>query len=154
MTGVISSLEVHPDRMLAVLLDGFSQATDLAEFVMESSAIDYRTAYLIVGRAVRAASRRGLRGVDLTGEMLDAAAVEQTGRQLGLTRRDLSSVLDPRAIVQTRVAPGGAAPAVVRDMAARCRLDAKAMTDRARVRIATMAQAEAALVAQAEEVAG
>ena len=81
MTGVVSSLEVHPDRMLAVLRDGFSQATDLAEYVMESCAVDYRTAYFIVGRAVRAASRRGQRGVDLTGEMLDEAAVEQTGRR-------------------------------------------------------------------------
>jgi argininosuccinate lyase len=154
MTGVVSSLQVHPDRMLEVLLDGFSQATDLAEYVMESCGVDYRTAYLIVGRAVRAASRRGLRGVDLTGEMLDAAAVEQTGRLLGLASHNLSPVLDPRAIVQTRVAPGGAAPVVVRDMAARCRVDAQAMAEQGRARIAVMAEAEAALVAAAEEVAG
>jgi argininosuccinate lyase len=153
MTGVVSSLEVHPDRMLAVLRDGFSQATDLAEYVMESCAVDYRTAYFIVGRAVRAASRRGQRGVDLTGEMLDEAAVEQTGRPLSLTGHDLSAVLDPRAIVRTRVAPGGAAPAVVHDMAARCITEAQAMVDRARTRIAVMADAEAALVERAEEVA-
>ncbi len=120
---------------------------------MESCAVDYRTAYFIVGRAVRAASRRGLRGVDLTGEMLDEAAVEQTGRPLSLTGHDLSAVLDPRAIVRTRVAPGGAAPAVVHDMAARCITEAQAMVDRARTRIAVMADAEAALVERAEEVA-
>jgi len=154
MTGVVSTLEVHPERMWAVLLDGFSQATDLAEYVMEACELDYRTAYHIVGRAVRTASRRSLRGVDLTGEMLDAAAVEQTGHPLGLAGRDLSTVLDPRAIVQTRVAPGGAAPAVVRDMAARCLQEAQAVAERARGRAAAMAAAEAALVARAEEVAG
>jgi argininosuccinate lyase len=153
MTGVVSSLEVHAERMSAVLLDGFSQATDLAEYVMESCRVDYRTAYLIVGRAVRTASRSGLRGVDLTGEMLDAAAVEQTGGKLGLTGHDLSTMLDPREIVQTRIASGGAAPVVVRDMAARCLLEAQSMIDRARARTAVIGEAEAALVAQAQEVA-
>jgi argininosuccinate lyase len=154
MIGVVSTLEVHPERMWTALLGGFSQATDLAEYVMETCHVDYRTAYLVVGRAVRAASRRGLRGVDLTGEMLEAAAMEQTGHALGLTACDLSTVLDPRAIVQTRVASGGAAPAVVRDMASRCRLDAQTVTERAASRTAAIARAEAELVARAEEVAG
>jgi argininosuccinate lyase len=115
--------------------------------------VDYRTAYLVVGRAVRAASAQGLRGVDLTGELLDAAAVEQIGRPLGLAGSDLSSVVDPRAVVQTRVAPGGAAPAVVRDMAERCRQEALAMTDRTKALAAAFSEAEFALIRQAEEVA-
>ncbi len=154
MTGVTSSLDVHAERMWAVLVDGFSQATDLAEYVMEACAIDYRSAYLVVGRAVRTASGRGLRGVDLTGELLDEAAVEQLGRPLGLAGHDLASVLDPRSIVRTRVAPGGAAPAVVRDMATRCRQDAETLVERARTRSDAMTAAESELVAQAEEVAG
>jgi argininosuccinate lyase len=153
MAGVISSLEVHPDRMWEALLGGFSQATDLAEHVMLTCNVDYRTAYLVVGRAVRAASARGLRGVDLTGELLDAAAVEQIGRPLGLAGSDLSSVVDPRAVVQTRVAPGGAAPAVVRDMAERCRQEALAMADRTKALAAAFSDTEFALIRQAEEVA-
>lgn len=153
MAGVISSLEVHQERMWEALLGGFSQATDLAEHVMLTCNVDYRTAYLVVGRAVRAASARGLRGVDLTGELLDAAAVEQIGRPLGLAGSDLSSVVDPRAVVQTRVAPGGAAPAVVRDMAERCRQEALAMTDRTKALAAAFSEAEFALIRQAEEVA-
>ena len=153
MSGVVATLEVHPERMWEVLVAGFSQATDLAEHVMETCDVDYRTAYLIVGRAVRSAGRQGLRGVDLTGELLDAAATEQLGRPLGLTGRDLSTVLDPRAIVQTRVAPGGAAPDVVRDMAARCRTDATGLIDLAEVALTAIAGAETALLRQAEEVA-
>jgi argininosuccinate lyase len=94
-----------------------------------------------------------MRGVDLTGELLDAAAVEQIGRPLGLAGSDLSSVVDPRAIVETRVAPGGAAPAVVRDMAGRCRLEALAMADRTRALAAAFSDTEIALIRQAEEVA-
>ena len=46
--------------------------------------------------------------MDLTGDMLDRAAEATIGRPLGLAGRDLSEVLDPRAIVLTRTAPGGA----------------------------------------------
>ncbi|MBV9281780.1 MAG: argininosuccinate lyase, partial [Chloroflexi bacterium] len=132
MAGVMRTLHVNPERMWESLLSGFSQATDLAEFVMQTCGLDYRTAYRIVGATVQAASRRGLRGVDLTGAMLDAAAGELVGRPLGLASRDLSAVLDPRAIVQTRVLPGGAAPEVVRSMAASCAESARAVAADAR----------------------
>jgi argininosuccinate lyase len=125
MRGVVATLRVKPERMWESLLAGFSQATDLAEFVMQSCGVDYRSAYSIVGTAVRQASRQGQRGVDVTGEMLDEAARGQLGHALGLAGRDLSEVLDPRAIVLTRGLPGGAAPAVVRSMAAECRSDAQ-----------------------------
>ena len=39
--------------MWASLESGFSQATDLAEFVMQTCGVDYRTAYVVVGAAVR-----------------------------------------------------------------------------------------------------
>jgi argininosuccinate lyase len=107
------------------LLAGFSQATDLAELVMQVCDLDYRSAYQVVGTAVRQANRRGLRGVDLTADMLDEAAQEQLGYRLGLVGTDLSDVLDPRSIVLTRVLPGGAAPHVVRRMAAECHAGAR-----------------------------
>ncbi|HLI56789.1 MAG TPA: argininosuccinate lyase, partial [Actinomycetota bacterium] len=66
MAGVVETLVVHPDRMRASLEAGFSQATDLAEFVMQACGVDYRTAYVVVGAAVQQAARAGLRGVDLT----------------------------------------------------------------------------------------
>src|SRR5579875_3714581 len=131
MRGVVATLQVNRERMWEALLQGFSQATDLAEYVMQTCDLDYRSAYLLVGSAIREASRRGLRGVDVTGEMLDQAAREQLGVTLGLAGRDLSQVLDPGAIVRTRRLPGGAAPEVVRGMAARCRDDAQAARERA-----------------------
>jgi argininosuccinate lyase len=127
----VATLRVHPERMEQALLQGFSQATDLAEHVMQSCGVDYRTAYLVVGRAVSRAGREGLRGIDLTGEMLDEAALEQIGRRLGLGGTDLGQVLDPRAIVQTRSAPGGAAPEVVTQMAAGCAEAARTLGARA-----------------------
>jgi argininosuccinate lyase len=153
MTGVVSTLRVHPERMWEVLCAGFSQATDLAEYVMQSCGIDYRSAYLLVGAAVRKASREGLRGIDLTGAMLDQAAAETIGRRLGLAGRDLSEVLDPRAIVLTRTSLGGAAPEVVRRMAADQAAAASATRDRAAKALGALHAAESALVSAAEEVA-
>ena len=68
MAGVVATLDVRAERMLESLRNGFSQATDLAEFVMQAARVDYRSAYLVVGRAVREAGRQGLRGLDLTGD--------------------------------------------------------------------------------------
>jgi argininosuccinate lyase len=138
--------------MWEALYSGFSQATDLAEHVMATCGIDYRSAYQLVGAAVRKASRDGLRGVDLTGAMLDEAATETIGRGLGLAGRDLSEVLDPRAIVRTRTSLGGAAPEVVRGMAADQATAAAAARDRATATLGRLDAAEAALVSAAEEV--
>ena len=118
--GVMATLEVNAARMRAVLDSGFSQSTDLAEYVMEACDVDYRTAYQIVGIAVRQASQEGLRGIDLDGERLDRAAVEFRGKPLGLTGRDLTDVLDPARIVATRTVTGGAAPELVEKMAEDC----------------------------------
>jgi argininosuccinate lyase len=154
MAEVVATLRVNPERMEQALLQGFSQATDLAEHVMQRCGVDYRTAYLVVGRAVSRAGREGLRGVDITGEMLDQAAQEQIGRSLGLAGGDLAEVLDPRAIVQTRSAPGGAAPEVVTRMAAVCAEAARALGDRAAALRAAHRRAEAGLLSRAAEEAG
>jgi argininosuccinate lyase len=153
MRGVIASLEVHPERMWASLEAGFSQATDLAEYVMESCEVDYRTAYLVVGDAVQAAGRGGLRGKDLSGEMLDRAAEARIGRPLGLAGRDLTEVLDPKAIVLTRTSVGGAAPDVVREMAASVRDAALDLRARAGGRHDAYRRAEGALLSRAQQVA-
>jgi argininosuccinate lyase len=146
MRGVVSTLTVNPERMWESLVTGFSQATDLAEYVMRVCDIDYRTAYDIVGSAVRSASREGLRGVDIRGEMLDRAAEEETGRPLGLSGRSLEEVLDPRAIALGRVSQGGAAPALVAEMAASCEQSAERLARRASERGARHAAAEETLL--------
>ena len=151
--GVVRTLTVNADRMAAALDSGFSQATDLAEYVMQTCDVDYRTAYEVVGIAVRTAQAAGLRGVDLDGAMLDAAAEQHTGRPVGLAGRDLSEVLDPRHIVATRTAAGGAAPAVVEAMAASCREQAKTFLDLARQRRAGFRAAERDLTERATALA-
>ncbi len=144
--GVIATLEVNSARMWQALESGFSQSTDLAEFIMRECAVDYRTAYQIVGIAVRKASRDGIRGIDLTADRLQDAAAEYNGSHLDLDDASLAAVLDPRGIVETRVLAGGAAPDVVAGMAGRCREHGERLLAEAGGRRAAIRAAEDDLV--------
>ena len=58
MAGVVGGLTVDAERMYAAVESGFAQAADLAEHLMLSTGLDYRSAYDLVG-GVRAARRGG-----------------------------------------------------------------------------------------------
>ena len=152
-TGVVRTLEVNSGRMRAALEAGFSQATDLAEHIMAACGIDYRTAYRVVGHAVRQASAAGLRGADIDGALLDASAAEITGQPLGLAGRDLSMVLDPGQIVASRTTLGGAAPGEVTRMAGDAAAQAGELAGEARRWRDSHQAAEDALVAAARRAA-
>src|SRR5262249_18379991 len=115
--GGVRTLEVNAARMRAALESGFSQAPGIAECIMQARAIDYRTAYRVVGHAVREASAAGLRGADIDGALLDRAAIAVTGRPLHLAEHELAAAADPEQIVRGRTGRGGAAPGEVTRMA-------------------------------------
>jgi argininosuccinate lyase len=154
MAGVVAGLTVHRERMLEDLLSGYACATDLADHVMTACGVPYRTAYRVVGATVRAAADDGIPAAKITGEMLDAAAVALGGEPLGLAGADLSSVLDPAAIVASRTAPGGAAPERVAAMAAGRLAAARTAAARLTQRRAALDRAEDALLAAARAGAG
>ena len=60
--GVVRTLEVNGERMRDALDSGFSQATDLAEYIMQTCGVDYRTAYRVTGHAIRRGSPAGRAG--------------------------------------------------------------------------------------------
>ncbi len=152
-TGVVRTMTVNTERMWSELLRGFAQATDLAEYVMVSAGVDYRSAYNIVGRAVRAASRQGLCGVDISTAMLENAATEVCGTSLGLDPEDLAKALHPRHIVATRKAAGGAAPGEVRSMARDFAEHATRLRKRAHSEQRRYKDSERALIEQATALA-
>lgn len=148
-TGVIRTLEVNDRRMWEELESGFSQATDLAEFVMQTTGLDYRSAYRVVGATVRTASSSGLRGVDITSALIDEAATELLGGPLGIDSAQLRAVLDPREIVSTRTAAGGAAPDVVHEMAVRFGDEGRAFAAAGAAAARRFSQVEQELIARA-----
>ncbi|MGD9990361.1 argininosuccinate lyase [Pseudonocardia sp.] len=153
-SGVVRTLKVNPVRMREELDRGYTQATDLAEHLVQRLGVDYRTAYVVVGNTVRAASRAGIPGGQITGAMIDEAAVAHTGRSWGLTGEDLSGVLDPVSIVASRRAEGGAAPDAVGDMVSRLRVDLDELARDATARTAGFDRSEEQLLATARAVVG
>ena len=149
MSGVVGTLHVNTGRLAAELAAGYTQATDLTEFIVQTCGVDYRSAYVVVGKTVREASRRGVAGKDITGDMLDEAAQAETGRSWGLADVDLAEALDARAIVATRVGVGGAAPSAVRAMIAQCEQRAADIQRSIDERRRRLEQAERQLLADA-----
>jgi argininosuccinate lyase len=152
MAGVVAGLTANADRMYTSLETGYAVAADLAEHLMLTVNIDYRTSYRIVGAAVRAAAAAGIRGVDMTGDLLAKCAIEVAGEDFGLAALDLRPALDPRAIVGSRVTRGGAEPGVVRGMAADVVRDGRAAADRAVARRRRLDAAEGALLEHARRI--
>ncbi len=154
MAGVVRTLEVNAERMAQELDTGYTQATDLAEYIVQACGVDYRSAYIVVGRVVRDASRKGISGRSLTGAMLDQAAIAETGRSWNLSGTDLTAALDPRAIVDSRVGIGGAAPTAVETMITHCSEAAGALHAAVARRREGLEHAEQTLIAQARRTTG
>jgi argininosuccinate lyase len=89
---------------------GFSTATELADTLVRSYGLPFRTAHNIVGRAVQKGS-------------LSLATVEEAAKEIdtglslvgkGLTQQVIDEVLDAKYSVSLRKATGGPAPLAIK----------------------------------------
>jgi len=103
--GMMSGAGVNRDAMRAAVNDGFSTATDLAEYLVRKG-VPFRDAHEVVGRAVRECVDRGC---DLPGLGLKRL------RELNpAIESDVLEALTPEGSVNARNHPGGTAPSQVR----------------------------------------
>jgi len=153
MAGVLRTLKVNVEQMARGLDAGYTQATDLSEFIVQTCGVDYRSAYEVVGRTVREASNRGVPGRQITGAMLDEAALAETGRSWGLAEMDLTATLDPRSIIESRSGQGGAAPTAVESMVRRCEQQAEELDAAVRRRREALDRAQQELLERARRTA-
>ena len=103
---------VKAERMRAAALEGFSTATDLADYLVRKG-LPFRDAHEAVARAVRLAVERGCN--------LDALSLAELRSFSALVNDDVHSVLTPEGSVASRNHTGGTAPAQVRAAIARAR---------------------------------
>jgi argininosuccinate lyase len=110
--------------MLAAAREGFSTATDLADYLVKKG-LPFRDAHEAVARAVREAESRGCELADLPLEVLQ--------RHAPLAGEEVFDVLAIHGSLASRSHAGGTAPAQVRTAVARARADlARAQADLAR----------------------
>jgi argininosuccinate lyase len=113
LAGMVQTVEFVPERMRATAAQGYSTATDLADWLVREADVPFREAHHITGRAVKIAEERGY---DLADLPLDALqAIDQR-----IDKR-VYDVLSLDASVRSRTSYGGTAPVRVREQIAAAR---------------------------------
>jgi argininosuccinate lyase len=102
MTGMIADLTANRETMAGAAGQGFSTATDMADWLVRTLNMPFRDAHHVTGRAVARAEALGL---DL--QALPLAELQALDRRI---TEDLRAVLAPADSVASRVSLGGTAP--------------------------------------------
>jgi argininosuccinate lyase len=110
LAGMMATIEFVPERMRPAAAEGFSTATDLADWLVRAANVPFREAHHITGRAVRAAEERGCGLADLSID--DLQAID------GRIDQRVFDVLSVDASVRSRTSYGGTAPERVREQIA------------------------------------
>ncbi len=98
MEGMIATMELHPQVMKAASVQGFTAATDVADYLAKKG-MPFRQAHEVVGGLVLYCEKHGKGLEDLTLEELKQAC--------DLFGEDIAGALDPEAIVRARTTYGG-----------------------------------------------
>ena len=111
MTGMISDLTVHRERLEAAASSGFSTATDLADWLVREAGLPFRDAHHATGSLVAMAESRGVDLPELT--LADMQSVNSA------ITAQVFDVLGVHNSVASRQSYGGTAPDQVRRQVAR-----------------------------------
>jgi argininosuccinate lyase len=111
MTGMVRDMQPDTARMRQAAGDGYSTATDLADWLVRALGMPFRDAHHVTGRIVAKASEAGVPLHELP--LKDMQTIEKKITQ------DVFSVLSVGRSVDSRTSYGGTAPKNVRSQAKR-----------------------------------
>lgn len=120
MAGMVATLTFDTARMAELAPQGFSLATDVAEWLVRSG-VPFREAHELAGACVRACEGRGIELWDLSDDDLAAISPYLTP--------DVRSVLTVEGSLASRDAVGGTAPARVAEQLETCRAHAAVLRE-------------------------
>ena len=109
MAGMAADLEPVPEAMLKAAEQGYSTATDLADWLVQKLGLPFREAHHVTGRIVAAAER-------LEKQLDDLPLAEMQKVEPRITK-DIFAVLSVGNSVRSRKSYGGTAPQNVEKMA-------------------------------------
>jgi argininosuccinate lyase len=104
--GMVSTMKVKKENMKLSSGKGFITATELADTIVRTTGLPFRTAHHIVGTVARSGRIPSLHD-------LDAISMELIHEKLsdnGLTEKNIKEALDPVANIRKREVEGGPAP--------------------------------------------
>lgn len=109
---MVSTMRVRKERMLAAAREGFTNATDLADYLVRKG-VPFREAHAQVGKMVLYALGKG--------RVLEDLSLEEMRQFAPAVGEDVYEALDIRRCVAARRVLGGPAPETVRQAIARAR---------------------------------
>lgn len=112
LKGLVGTIIVHKDAMEQHSWDGFSTATELADRLVRTKGMSFRTAHGVIATAVRKAIEDGKN--PLSAEHINLAAQEVLGKDLDLHDDELGVTV--AQIVAGRKSAGGGTPEEVMRM--------------------------------------
>lgn len=121
MAGVMKGLTFNTQLMAKRAAEGYSQATDLAEVIMQHAGLNYRTVHRVVGLAIRLAIDNDEKDGAIPAALLDEAAQQVLGRPLRLPDQAIAALTNPADLVAARQGLGCAAAEPVHVMLRECR---------------------------------
>ncbi|MBN2577709.1 MAG: argininosuccinate lyase [Pirellulales bacterium] len=149
----IPEITPHKDVMLDYARKGFATCSELAAILVREKGIPYRVCHAIVGEVVRILyDEKKATAVDLTPEILDAAAKKIIGRPVGLDARLLQAAMDPVKFVEAHRSQGGVAPQEVQRMVTERRQVLEKARTRQKGRLEQIQRADRELAAAVEEI--
>lgn len=92
----------------------FSTVTALADLMVRDHDLSFRAAHHIIGAVVRDAMDQHLSADRIDVKMIEAAAIDQLGKPLGIDAEAVRACLDPQSNVDARRSPGGSSPVTLR----------------------------------------
>lgn len=105
-TGMISTMQIHPENMLKQAMKGHLAATDVADYLAKKG-LPFRKAHEIVGHLVLKCEKENCN--------LDELTLEDFKEQSDLFEEDIKEQLDLHAIVDARTTYGGTSTSAVKE---------------------------------------
>ncbi len=118
MACVVGTMDVNKEVLLERAKGSFATVTELADTLVRTDALSFRTSHHIVSRVVNEAARLGLSADQISLELVNQAAESVTGHKLRITEDQLRRSLDPVHFVTIRSLPGGPSPVEMNRMIA------------------------------------
>jgi argininosuccinate lyase len=109
-TETLKRLIVSQDRAAELAREAFTTANNLADALVRTRGIDFRTAHGIAGRLVRICVNEGILPAQVDSALVDRASQELGMPPLELADSLVQEALDHRSFVQSRVTLGSANP--------------------------------------------
>jgi argininosuccinate lyase len=108
-TAFFATLTLNVAHLRRQAGEGFMTATELADTLVRTAGLPFRTAHKIVAGMVQSAVAAGIPSSQLTLDRLQASARQVLGRELAFDEAQFEQALDPAHFVAVRTGTGGVA---------------------------------------------